>query len=144
MIFLISSDEITYLKDNWDDFSVFLATSFQSNLESEFSVWNMYIFYIVNFEVSKELKYKIENDTFSSRKIVIDKPMSFDQIINDHILNNLNLGSKDGSTRESSRSFTKIKMYADLISRYEINKIKDRYARDAFRELTQNWKIGNK
>ena len=40
--------------------------------DSDFDRWNFYIIYISKDCVSKELKNKIENDKFSSRKIVED------------------------------------------------------------------------
>src|SRR5690606_33609999 len=52
----------------------------------EFDKWNFYIIYISKDDVSKELKNKIENDKFSSRKIVEDL---FDKEFNDKEANQL-------------------------------------------------------
>lgn len=75
------------LKDQWESVSQFVAGNFQSGLDDEFSVWNVYLFFITPDMVSDELKYVIENDTFSSRKIVIAPELDIDAIIKEHILN---------------------------------------------------------
>ena len=47
----------------------------QSSIEDEFERWNHYLFYLVEEDVMNDinLKYKIEHDTLSSRKILISK-----------------------------------------------------------------------
>jgi hypothetical protein len=52
----------------------FIAIYFQGlTIEKDVERWNLYIFYFVNGNVKQDLKYKIEQDKFSTRKIVIDK-----------------------------------------------------------------------
>ncbi|OFX56913.1 MAG: hypothetical protein A2046_01035 [Bacteroidetes bacterium GWA2_30_7] len=87
-IFFIKNNNEVELKDNWEKISEFIATNFQVNLNDEFSVWNIYLFFILKDNVNNEIKYQIENDTFSSRKIVIVGENNFDKIINEHIINN--------------------------------------------------------
>lgn len=47
----------------------------QSGVEDEFERWNHYLFYLVEDEVMRDtnLKYKIEHDTISSRKILVSR-----------------------------------------------------------------------
>ena len=47
----------------------------QKRLDDEFERWNYYLFYLVDREEDSyaSLKYRIEHDTISSRKIVIFK-----------------------------------------------------------------------
>jgi hypothetical protein len=85
--FFINVPTKILLKDQWKYVSQFVAANFQSGLDSEFSVWNVYLFFIIPDVISDELKYVIENDTFSSRKIVIAPHLDIDTIINEHILN---------------------------------------------------------
>ncbi len=75
------------LAETWMKISDVIAINYQSRLENEFSRWNIYLFFLVKETVVNELKYLIENDTFSSRKIVVDKLLKTEDVINQHILN---------------------------------------------------------
>ncbi len=73
----------------WKRFSNMIADNYQNSdymSDKEFDRWNFYIIYISNDEISKELKNQIENDKFSSRKIVED---SYDKEFNDVEANRL-------------------------------------------------------
>jgi hypothetical protein len=89
------------LAELWNDISNAVAIYYQTKLPTEFERWNLYLFYILEPEVEKGLKYKIENDPVSSRKIVIDNySTAFDEmamatIISQHITNtNLNINAQ--------------------------------------------------
>jgi hypothetical protein len=74
-VFVSSFDNIKILDKLWQQLSDVIASSYQTNLNGEenlFEKWNIYILYICKESVSKNLKAKIENDKFSSRKIVSD------------------------------------------------------------------------
>ena len=61
--------------DTWNNISKDIALHFQSNLKikiSNIERWNIYIFYLIEGIVEKQLIYTIENDKFSARKIVVD------------------------------------------------------------------------
>lgn len=85
--FFVSISNQSILESEWRAISNFIALYFQNKLESEFERWNLYIFYLTATEISNELKYKIENDTFSSRKIVVENEDDLTKIISEHILN---------------------------------------------------------
>jgi len=71
--FLFETED--YLNDNWNKITSSIASYYQSafeNEENEFERWNIYILFLVKNSVGIQLKYKIENDKFSSRKIVVD------------------------------------------------------------------------
>jgi hypothetical protein len=73
-VFFLEADNPT-LNDSWKRFSNMVAANYQTTehmSDSEFDRWNFYIIYISKDSVSKELKNKIENDKFSSRKIIED------------------------------------------------------------------------
>lgn len=76
------------IENSWRKISNFIALKCQSMLSDDFGKWNTYLFYLVGSQLNIELKYKIENDTFSSRKIVIEEDAEVDEVINKHILNN--------------------------------------------------------
>lgn len=71
-IFFVSLPSTNELDLFWREISNFISMHFQRKLESEFERYNIYVIYIVDGDVSKELRNKIENDKFSSRKIVED------------------------------------------------------------------------
>lgn len=81
------------IETKWEEISNAIAVYFQTKLESEFEIWNLYLFYISKSKMEKELKYKIENNTISSRKIVIDSfigrasEKALDNIVSEHITN---------------------------------------------------------
>jgi hypothetical protein len=60
------------LSKNWKDLNGYLSVNFISNISDDFSKWNFYLFYVESERVAKAVKYEIENNKFSSRKIVID------------------------------------------------------------------------
>lgn len=63
------------IDESWKRFSNMVAANYQNSEymgDNKFDKWNFYIIYISKDVISKELKNKIENDKFSSRKIVDD------------------------------------------------------------------------
>ncbi|MBS1773085.1 MAG: hypothetical protein JST82_09490 [Bacteroidetes bacterium] len=85
----------------WEQIVGEIALRFQMKLSFDFEKWNIYLFFIVTGNVTRETKYKIENDPVSSRKIVVDnyRDQTPQQIIADHITNdNLNLIAADANT----------------------------------------------
>lgn len=63
------------LNNNWNKVTSSIASYYQSGFENEenqFERWNIYILFLVKKTVGIQLKYKIENDRFSSRKIIVD------------------------------------------------------------------------
>lgn len=81
VFFVITGSIIISQNDLWQKISKDIALKYQSKLESTYEKWNMYIIYVTRDNCTKELKNKIENDKFSSRKIVED---SFDKEFSDH------------------------------------------------------------
>lgn len=72
--------------NNWRIISEEIALKFQNKIISKDDKWNIYIIYACSDKVDKELKAKIENDKFSSRKIVEDNQT---KELSDEIVNNL-------------------------------------------------------
>ncbi|MDQ0640211.1 hypothetical protein QF042_003776 [Pedobacter sp. W3I1] len=85
--FFIKIDSEPKLSEQWLAIVDFIAVNFQSLLTDEFAIWNIYLFFILPREILHELKYIIENNTFSSRKIVIESVTPNEKIIDDHIVN---------------------------------------------------------
>lgn len=85
--FFINIKDEKNLTNQWKSITEFIAVHFQSSLRDEFSVWNIYLFFILEQEIKDDLKYIIENDTFSSRKIIIYPSQDIASIIQEHIKN---------------------------------------------------------
>ena len=90
-VFFVRYNRLEDLATNWTRLVDAIAFDFQSQLTDEFQIWNIYIFFIRPAAVTDELTYsslklKIENDTFSSRKILVEDH-NIDAIINEHIIN---------------------------------------------------------
>lgn len=92
-LFVVSFNDETQLANNWDRVSSFIGAYYQSNLKTEYERWNVYILYIIGQKIQQGLKYKIENNRFSSRKIVIDgytkviDDINIKLLIEEHITN---------------------------------------------------------
>lgn len=77
----------------WEDISNAIALYYQTKIETDFERWNLYLFYLSEQKLEKGLKYRIENDPISSRKIVVDgfdgelDLTKMEKIISTHITN---------------------------------------------------------
>lgn len=71
-VFFVKFKSEIELSDCWRQISNAIALYYQADLNDEFKKWNTYLFVLLEDNISKRLKYTIENDTFSNRKIVRD------------------------------------------------------------------------
>jgi hypothetical protein len=63
----------------WKKVSSVIAYQYQSELEDNFSAWNIYLAFVTPSSITKTTKYEIENDKFSMRKLVVSEaPSIFD------------------------------------------------------------------
>lgn len=117
-------DDESTLEDLWDKISSLISVDYQMELIDEFSRWNIYLMFITKQSVSNKVKYRIENDKFSVRKIVVDNFSAEPNLsivvsyLNNHILSNdlrIEKGPVNLSTDDVERSeFTKNLMAANL------------------------------
>lgn len=118
--FFVKFPSITSLEKEWENLNNTIAFHYQAKLENEFEIWNLYLFYITDQPVGKDIKYKIENDTFSSRKIVVDHPRNIDikfieKQLQSHITNT-DLGSSREKTIDKDSSFKKDEKLGRLVT----------------------------
>jgi len=105
VFFVLAKSFILSEESLWENISKEIALKYQSKLETVYEKWNLYIIFISSDKAPKELKNKIENDKFSSRKIVedsYDKEFNNDEaniLIVKHITNS-DLKEIVGSTQE--------------------------------------------
>lgn len=62
------------LAESWRDIRNEVMMRWQENITDDFSRWNFYVFYVVDDldKLDGSLRYQIEHDTVSSRKILVD------------------------------------------------------------------------
>jgi hypothetical protein len=71
-IFTVLLDNNEQLNNCWEELTNDIAVHFQSLLDKDIEIWNIYVLFLIKEVVDKDLKYKIEQDKYSSRKIVCD------------------------------------------------------------------------
>ena len=129
------------LTKEWKEFSNYLAAEYMTKIKDEYSKWNFYIFYFSNDIVPKSLKYEIENNKFSSRKIVIENCKSITEeviktSISEHITNDniqVNVESK------SISKFKKDVSLAKIIDKLSLNKKNDDDLQNALSQIENTY-----
>lgn len=85
------------LRDSWRKYRNELAISYQVEFISDFERWNFYLFYVVENKnrLDRSLKYEIEHDTVSSRKIIVDSSELIDDSMDSLIASYIKYEIKD-------------------------------------------------
>ncbi|MEQ8474486.1 MAG: hypothetical protein RIC35_25030 [Marinoscillum sp.] len=135
--FFLTIENEEVLKSCWEEVTSWIAGRFQAKVESEFEQWNIYLFFMVPFKIDISLKYSIENDTFSSRKIVIEGGQAYDKILAEHIINS-DLRNYLSPTIYESNSIDKDPDLAELLSNISIRNRKNKNeAKSVFESLCE-------
>lgn len=112
----VSFKTLSDLNENWKNFNSQITSDIIINFREEYSRWNFYVFFFSVDAVPKSLKYEIENNKFSSRKIVIDNCKSItediiEEVITEHITNDnieINVEIKKTSTFNKNDKIAKV------------------------------------
>ncbi|MFD2916868.1 ABC-three component system middle component 1 [Psychroserpens luteus] len=130
-VFLIEIDKEETLEKIWKKLNSKIAFYMQDKFESNFEKWNLYLFFIINEDCSVPIKYEIENNPFSSRKIVIEnnnKKDSHEDIISTHIFDlDIELNIKEQIKLDEFKQGSKI---FNLIKEPEIELSRDGRSKD--------------
>lgn len=70
--FSVEVENEKVLEEVWEEITNSIAIHFQTKLPKDIEVWNIYVAFMVSGIVSKELKYQVEQDKFSTRKLVFE------------------------------------------------------------------------
>jgi hypothetical protein len=65
LVYVVKSNNF---EDTWEQIN-FTLTQYIENYLDNFNKWNMYLLFITEENITKEVQYKIENDTLAFRKI---------------------------------------------------------------------------
>lgn len=126
-IIFVRFSDIDALSKTWKDFNSYVAAEYMTLIKNEYSKWNFYIFFLSAENVEKQLKYEIENNKFSSRKIVIENVKSITEkqinlLISEHITNdNIQVGIEN----KKSIKFKKNASLSKILDKLSLNKKSD-------------------
>lgn len=129
------------LKNQWKEFNSYLTAKFIPTVKDDYSKWNFYVFYFSSSTIEKPLKYEIENNKFSSRKIVIENCKSItkkeiEEVISEHITNDkieINVENKQTSTFKKNPSLAKI------LEKLSLNKKNDEDLQEALDSIEKTY-----
>ncbi|TWJ04948.1 hypothetical protein JN11_00672 [Mucilaginibacter frigoritolerans] len=123
-LFTLWFDNEAGLEKEWDKISGMIAAYYQASLTDQFTKWNIYVCYLCKTLISISLKYKIENDRFSSRKIILDNfsetinDLTLDHIIRTHITNkDLNFSADVSKARNAASTYDSSGIAWDLLKK---------------------------
>lgn len=88
-IFQVIVENENDLEKYYETIAAAIATEFQINLEKIIEKWNIYLIFESKMKISKELKSKIEQDKYSTRKMVWDSLSEEELDDKDYIKNRL-------------------------------------------------------
>lgn len=121
------------LKNQWKELNSYLTAKFIPKVKDDYSKWNFYIFYLSKGTIEKQLKYEIENNKFSSRKIVIENVNTVTEkeiniYISEHITNdNIQIGVEN----KQLLKFKKNTSLSKILDKLSLNKKNDDALQDA-------------
>lgn len=127
IVCIVKFKDDTILKNQWKEFNSYLTAKFIPSVKNDYSRWNFYVFYFSNNTLGKALKYEIENNKFSSRKIVIENNKSItkkeiEEVIAEHITNdNIEIIVENKKTP----TFKKNATLARILEKVSLNKKND-------------------
>lgn len=141
IVCIVKFKDDTILKSQWKEFNSYLTVKFIPTVKDEYSKWNFYVFYFSSNKINKPLKYEIENNKFSSRKIVIEQYETItneviEKVVSEHITNEnilINVDSKQSST------FKKNPFLAKIIDKLNLNKKNEDDLQKALDTIEKNY-----
>lgn len=141
-VFSITTDNGRDLSEVWNPLTNVIANYFQTTLDKEIERWNIYITFIVKERVDKSLKYLIEQNRFSCRKLVMDRTETQDskyicEFIEQRIFG-LNIKKTPNVAKDSNVSIETIlkdvnpellSVLGNAIDKTDISQLLDKYMR---------------
>ena len=110
---LLSEETLT---SQWKEIRNYVALN-QLDLDDEFERWNFYLFYVVDTkEVDVNLKYEIEHDTISSRKMVVEA-CEVDDALCDRLVKKYIRYDIENKEQKCTTHFAKDELVVRLINR---------------------------
>lgn len=117
----------TILTNEWKEFNSYLTAKFIPTVKDDYSKWNFYVFYFSESFLGKAVKYEIENNKFSSRKIVIENSKSITKkLIEDVIIEHITNGNIEINIENKKVTiFKKNDLIAKVLDKVSLSKKND-------------------
>ncbi|MFA0442701.1 ABC-three component system middle component 1 [Vibrio sp. 10N.222.51.C12] len=82
--FFVKFSSQEQLNNLWMEIVTYIGTEYISQLDNDFSIWNVYVVFSIEGDMDKDTKYLIENNKLFLRKIVLETDHSYSdqEIIN--------------------------------------------------------------
>jgi hypothetical protein len=113
------------LLEVWEDICSDIALNFQAELKDDIEIWNIYILFLVKESVNSQVRYLIEQDKYSSRKLVIEgvKNSIDEEYINEVIKEKLfHVSIAEDSNSKNNNEKISQKLQADYNKLYSVIK----------------------
>lgn len=85
-IFFVAFPSQDLLKQYWEEAVSLVAVNFQDKLDNDFEIWNIYMVFFTPDPCRKEVKYLIENDRFSCRKLIFQSTQGNTDVVQEEII----------------------------------------------------------
>ncbi len=129
-VFIITPTE-KLLEDIWEKLNSTIAVELTPHFNTEYELWNMYLFFLSQEDISNTLKFKIEHNKFSSRKIVADVKstgldmVTIDQLISKYITNeDITISEVDNLPQTKENSYSNDSTIYKLIEKCNLKSTK--------------------
>lgn len=118
-IFVTESMSVADLEIEWKMIRDYIAMKYQRGLTDDFERWNFYLFYVVEDieHLQRNLKFKIEHNTLSSRKIIISVKEIEGKEIPKYLIHKYLCYTIDTEEAVYDKSFVKNDKVVELIER---------------------------
>lgn len=130
--------DVEKLERQWMGVNKALSISISEKFANDFQKWNFYIIYFCDFEIKKELKYKVENDKSYSRKITINnshiKGRSVCDIFEEEVIFT-DIGLKIETIKKSQE--LKQSYSSDIISLIPTDSIKNEELKELYQAISE-------
>lgn len=137
-VVFIQFNDLNDLEKYWKEFNSFITAEYLIKIKNDFSKWNSYVFYLTECTVKKPLKYEVENNKFSTRKIVIESigqavdDNMIKSILSEHIINdNIEFNVEN----QNIESFSKNAIISEALKSTSFNKSKEIKEEDLLKVL---------
>ncbi|WP_348236167.1 ABC-three component system middle component 1 [Vibrio parahaemolyticus] len=141
-VLFCSFSNVNSMEYLWKKISSLLASRLSKNLSSEFERWNVYLFLSTKRKSRPSIQYKIENDTFFCRKIVVNDGVSefnndlITKYIDEYIMNyDITFPKTNSSKRKLYKPQTSIYHLVDSIEDFKVDEMYD----DLYNALLTEW-----
>ena len=118
-IFVTEPMSVADLEEEWIMIRDDIAMKYQRSLTDDFERWNFYLFYVVEDieSLRRNLKFKIEHNTLSSRKIIISAKEIEGNVIPEYLIHKYLCYTIETENTVYGKPFVKNDKVVELIER---------------------------